>query len=366
MIKLELFFELLKKKKINFFTGVPDSILKDLNEHIINKKLNNITVVNEGSAIGLGVGYYLSKKKIPAIYLQNSGLGNAINPIVSIAHKKVYSIPCLLIIGWRGAPNSKDEPQHLTKGLITRDLLKLLGIKYCELNKNNDLLKFDKLIDYAKKNKSPVACLIKKNTFVKKHKLTIFKKEKKNTLKRDKFITELLKLISNNTKIVSSTGYISRELFRLSSTSQRKKNFYVVGGMGHCSMIAMGYSLYSKKNVLCLDGDGSMLMHFGNIFTISQNVKKNFKYILLNNNAHESVGGQATNINDIDLKKITQGLNFKKYFLINNNNNFISKLKSFLNEKSSSFLEVKISKFNYNKDLERPNNLIKIKNDFMK
>ncbi len=363
MIESKIFFNFLKKEKISFFTGVPDSILKEISIYIDKSKINHIPATNEGSAVALASGYYLSKKKIPAIYLQNSGLGNAINPLVSIAHKKVYSIPSLLIIGWRGSPGSKDEPQHLTKGLITRDLLKLLGIKFCILNDKKDFKKLSKLINHSKKNKIPVACLIKKETFVKNKIKT--KKIKENYVKRDYFIKELLSKIKKKTKIISTTGYISRELFRLSSKSQKKNNFYVVGGMGHCSMIALGYSLFSNKQVVCLDGDGSMLMHLGSLFTIGQNSKKNLKYILLNNNSHESVGGQKTNLANINLKKIVKELNFKNYFLIKDEKDLRSKIKTFLASKKLSFLEVKMSKLNSNHSLGRPSKFIDIKKNFM-
>ena len=168
---------------------------------------------------------------------------------------------------------SKDEPQHLTKGKITRNLLKLSGIKYCILNNDKSLKKLSQLLKYSKKNNVPVACLIKKNTFNKNKTHFVDKNKNLKDLKRDIIIKELLKKV-RNTKIISSTGYISRELFRLSSSQQKENNFYVVGGMGHCSMIALGYSLFSKKQVLCLDGDGSMLMHLGSIFTIGQHSKK--------------------------------------------------------------------------------------------
>ena len=366
MIELKNFFDFLKRKNISFFTGVPDSILKEFSIYIKKNKINHIATTNEGSAVALATGYHLSKNKIPAIYLQNSGFANSINPLVSVLHKKVYSIPSLLIIGWRGFPGSKDEPQHLTKGLITKNLLKLLGIKFCVLKNKNDFKDLSNLIDYSKKNKTPIACLVKKNTFNKNKKIHKLKKEKINCVKRDHFIRELLGSIKKNTKIISTTGYISRELFRKSSEIQKKNNFYVVGGMGHCSMIALGYSLFTNKKVLCLDGDGSMLMHFGSLFTIGQYSKKNFKYILLNNNSHESVGGQETYLQNINLKKIVKELKFDNYYLIRNSKELKSKLKFFLNSKKRSFLEVKMSKFNENHLLGRPKNFIEIKNNFMK
>ena len=365
MIKLKNFFNFLKKRKISFFTGVPDSILKDLNNYIAENKIKHVLATNEGSAVALATGYFLSKKKIPAIYLQNSGLSNAINPLVSILHKKVYSIPSLLIIGWRGAPGLKDEPQHLTKGLITKDLLRLAGIKYCILDNEKKFGLLNRLLKYSKKKNVPVACLIKKNTFVKDKKKLEINKKNNTYLERNYFINELIKQ-TKNTKIISTTGYISRELFGQSSNRQKKNNFYVVGGMGHCSMIALGYSLFSNKKVICLDGDGSMLMHLGALFTLGQNSKKNLKYILLNNNSHESVGGQETYLSNINLRKFTSALKFENYYLIKNKNDLKKNLNKFLNSKKISFLEVKMSNLNKNKILGRPKNFIDIKNNFMK
>ncbi len=364
MFYIENFIKFLNKKKINFFTGVPDSILKELNTYINHSNNKHILASNEGSAIAIAAGYHLSTNKIPAVYMQNSGFGNAINPLISVTHKKVYSIPSLLIIGWRGSPGLKDEPQHLVKGLITRELLKLMGIKFCVIENEKDFIKLSKLINFSKSNKVPVACLIKKNTIFTKKKFS--NKKKDEYISRNFFIKSLLKKIKKNTKIFSTTGYISRELFNVSSPIQRKNNFYVVGGMGHCSMIALGYSLFVKKKVLCLDGDGSMLMHFGSIFTLGQNLQKNFKYILLNNNIHESVGMQKTNVDNINLRKIFKGFKFDEYFSIKNNNEFKKKIDVFLNSKKSSFLEVRISSFNSNQSLSRPNNFTNIKKNFMK
>lgn len=163
MIKVEALIKLLKKNESKFFTGVPDSILTALSSSLKNEN-NHIIATNEGSAISLGIGHYLATKKMPTIYMQNSGLSNALNPLISIAHEKVYSIPLILIIGWRGSPKVKDEPQHNVKGEITEKLLELLNIDYTILRLNSDLNLFDKQIKYAKQNKSIVACLIEQGT----------------------------------------------------------------------------------------------------------------------------------------------------------------------------------------------------------
>ena len=165
MILVENLIKILKKNKIDFFSGVPDSILKNFSSAIENyPKKKHIIASNEGAATSIGIGNYLTTKKIPCIYLQNSGLSNAINPLISIASKEVYSIPLLLVVGWRGSPKKNDEPQHLAKGRITRQLLKLLKIKYCILREENDLSKIKSLIAHANKKKVPVACLVEKDT----------------------------------------------------------------------------------------------------------------------------------------------------------------------------------------------------------
>ena len=171
MIKINSLINILNKNNNSFFTGVPDSVLKELSFYLQNKtKKNHVIATNEGSAISIGIGHYLSTKKIPCIYMQNSGLSNALNPLISIAHQKVYSIPLILIIGWRGSPKIKDEPQHNVKGKITEKLLKLLNIKYTIIRSHNDLKKFDKQIKLAKKNKSIVACLIEQGTLERNNK----------------------------------------------------------------------------------------------------------------------------------------------------------------------------------------------------
>ena len=317
MIKVNTLIELLKKNKTNFFTGVPDSVLKELSSFIQKKNKNqHIIASNEGAAVSIGIGHYLSTKKIPAVYMQNSGLSNALNPLISIAHKQVYSIPLILIIGWRGSPHVKDEPQHNVKGKITEQILRLLKIKYTILRSLSDIKKFDKQIKLARKNKSIVACLIEQGTLEKTKNI----KNKKDFYSLDKelFLKNLLENLKRNTKIISSTGYNSRELIYLREKYKFKNNkdFYMVGGMGHTSSVALGYSLNTKNKTICIDGDGSLLMHLGAIKTLGTFAKKNFKYILLNNNAHDSVGGQSTYANDINFKKLSMSLGFKKFYLI--------------------------------------------------
>tara|TARA_B100001250_G_C19771696_1_gene777454 strand:- start:379 stop:1479 length:1101 start_codon:yes stop_codon:yes gene_type:complete len=366
MIKVNALISLLKKNNSYFFTGVPDSVLKELSYLLKNKnKKRHIIATNEGSAVSIGIGHYLSTKKIPCIYMQNSGLSNAINPLISIAHEKVYSIPLILIIGWRGSPRVKDEPQHNVKGKITEKILKLLNIKYTILKSNSDLNKFDKQIKVAKKKKSIVACLIDQRALDKNTK--IVKQKGLYQLNKEFFLKTLLENLKKKTKIISSTGYNSRELMYLRNKYKFKnsKDFYMVGGMGHTSSVALGYSLSSKNKTVCIDGDGSLLMHLGSIKTVGTFASKNFKYILLNNNSHDSVGGQSTYANNIDFEKLSKSLGFKRFFSIKNKKNLKKNIKNFLSGNSLNFLEVKVANSKIKK-LPRPTDLIKVKNQFIK
>jgi phosphonopyruvate decarboxylase len=354
------------KKKINFFSGVPDSVLKDLTG-LFDKKRNikHVVAVNEGSAISIATGYHLSSNKIPCVYLQNSGLSNAMNPLISIAHKRVYSIPMVLIIGWRGSPKKKDEPQHNVKGKITRNLLTLLNIKYCILRKKKDINKLNDLISYSSKNKTPIACLIEKDIIFPK--IKVKKNTKLKNIYRKDFIISLLKNIKKNTKIISTTGYTSRELKQIRDEQNilNGEDFYMVGGMGHSLSVAYGFSINSKKNIICLDGDGSLLMHLGSLRTLGKLGNKNIKHILLNNNSHESVGGQTTMARGINFKNLVKSVGYKKYYKISNKKNMSKNIKKFMNSNGPSFLEVIISNGTIN-NLSRPKDLIEIKNKFMK
>ena len=356
------------KKETKFFVGVPDSVLKNFFYYLEkdkDKKLINKISANEGTAVSLGIGYYLSTKKLPCIYLQNSGLGNAINPLISISHKKVYSIPLILLIGWRGSPNSSDEPQHIAKGKITKTLLKILGINFLIIDSDKDIKKIHSIVELAKKNKSPVAILVKKNSL---SDVNITNKvNKKHVFKRSDFIKCLLWNLKNSDKIISTTGYTSRELYQIRKNNSKfkGKDFYMVGGMGHTLSVAQGMALSSKNRIICLDGDGSLIMHLGSMHTSGYLNSKNLKHILLNNTCHESVGGQTTHSKNIDFKKLSLSVGYKNYYLLSSKKNIEKKIKEFLLSSGPSFLEVKISKGKIN-PLGRPKNLINIKKNFIK
>ena len=366
MIFVENLLNIFKNNKINFFTGVPDSILKEFSSYVEKfSSKQHVIATNEGSAVSVGIGYHLSTKNIPCVYLQNSGLSNAINPLISIASKQVYSIPLVLMVGWRGSPKIKDEPQHMAKGKITLSLLKLLKIEYCILRSTKDLIKLSKLLKKSKNNKKIVACLIEKN-ILKSKSLKKSIKSNKYSILRKEFIEEFLHHIPKKSRIISTTGYSSRELMQIRKEKKlyKGKDFYMVGGMGHSSMVAMGYSIHNKNMVFCLDGDGSALMHLGSLRTIGYNKNKQFKHILFNNNAHESVGGQSTNAEGINFKSLVKSVGYKNYFKISKKIDLKKNIKKFIKTKGPSFLEVKIKNGSL-KNLSRPKNLLQIKKMFM-
>ena len=366
MINPKKLFNFLKRKKINFFTGVPDSILKNFTSSIPNNK--NFIVANEGSGIALATGYYLKKKKIPCVYMQNSGLGNAVNPLVSLAHKKVYSIPMVLLIGWRGKPGINDEPQHNVMGKITKKILNLLDIKNTTLKNDKDFKNLSNIITYSKINSTPVACLIPPNAFSSKLKLRNNNSYLKFEVKRHEVIETILNIIGkkNNYELISTTGYTSRELNQIAvrKGNLKCKIFYTPGSMGHVGNISLGSSMNNKKKTMCLDGDGSILMHFGSLNDIANFAGKNFKHILFNNNSHESVGGQTTKSSKIDFKRVVMGLGYKNYFQIRKKQELKKKINLFLKSEGPSFLEVKICDGSI-KNLTRPKNFELIKKKFI-
>lgn len=319
MINCKKFYNTLIKYDFDFFTGVPDSLLKEfcLCINDLSSKEKNITAANEGNSIALASGYNIATGKYGVIYMQNSGLGNIINPLLSLADEKVYEIPMLLIIGYRGEPNKKDEPQHVKQGELTLPLLDTLGIKYLILEDNFEN-QINYCYEYIKSSKKPIALIVKKDTFEKYNKQV--ENKNNNILIREEVLEEIITNLNDDEFIVSTTGKTSREIFEIREKNNMKhsNDFLTVGSMGHTSSLALGISLHIEKNIYCIDGDGSMIMHLGGLAVAIQNAKNNFKYILINNGCHESVGKQPTIAYNIDIKKILLGFGFKKVLVINN------------------------------------------------
>jgi len=370
MINPEQFYNLLKENSIDFFTGVPDSLLKNICAYIsdIVSKENHIIAANEGGAVALGAGYHLATGKIPFIYMQNSGMGNATNPLLSLVDKKVYGIPMLLMIGWRGEPGIKDEPQHIKQGEVTTTLLESMDIPYEIIPDNFKKTKLiiEESINYVKKNNCPLALVIRKNTF-EPYKL-------QNTLTMDFEMTRedaikiLVDSLNNDDIIISTTGKTSRELFEYREELKQghEKDFLTVGSMGHTSQIALGIALQKpNKQVFCFDGDGAIIMHTGTLGIIGSLAPKNYKHIIFNNGAHDSVGGQPTIAHNVDFNAIANGFNYKKVFVADDKKSLVENIIKLKDSEGPVLLEIKVNK-GARKNLGRPTlTPIENKNNFM-
>lgn len=344
-MKLETFFDILREYNVSFFTGVPDSLLKHfisyLDDNFSSDK--HIISTNEGSSIGLSIGYHLSTNKIPLIYMQNSGLGNTVNPILSLADKEVYSIPMILLIGWRGEPGIKDEPQHIKQGKVTEEIINAMEIPYVVLDKNSSTNIVTKIISLAKKNSCPVAILVKKDTF-EKH---ISKKNSSildsYSLSREKVIKLIVDTIDKDDIVISNTGMASRELMEYRSANKEPiKDFLTVGGMGHSSQIALGIALSKKnRNIICIDGDGSLLMHLGSLALIGSSTANNIKHFVINNGVHGSVGNQPTLGFKIDFTKIAKGCGYKNIIRCIDELELINSIRKALHDNEKYFVEIR-------------------------
>ena len=361
-------YDLLSSHNIDFYTGVPDSLLKDFLAFLKDTSDNNIITANEGLSVSFATGYHLATGKIPCVYLQNSGLGNTINPLMSLVHEKVYNIPMLLLVGWRGEPYKKDEPQHVAQGEISETILNGLGIKYSILPDHIKYAQFiiDESVEYIKETNKPCVLLVKRQTF---KNYTPLKESNSNAnIKRYSALKIIAEQLSDY-KIVSTTGFISRELYdiRKKQNNNFGNDFYVVGSMGHCSSIATGLAMYSDKKIVCIDGDGSALMHLGSMSTIGNLKPNNLIHILLNNNAHESVGGQTTNCSNTNFVEIAKGCGYTDSYLVNSEKKLIQSLEDIQKFERTGpiFIEVKINTGTI-ESLGRPdNNFIDVKKKFM-
>lgn len=357
MIDPKDFYDVLLKHEINFFSGVPDSLLKDICAYISDntESKNNIIAANEGASIAIAAGYHLGTGKIPLVYMQNSGLGNAVNPLTSLTDKKVYSIPMVLMIGWRGEPGVKDEPQHVKQGLITLKLLETLEIPSIVVESTINYKKnVSSAIQIAKKESVPVAIVVREGTF------SHYKLRRKNTenftLSREDAIFEILNNLQKNDVIVTTTGKTSRELFEIREQRKEKhfRDFLTVGSMGHASQIALGISLNQpNRKIYCFDGDGSAIMHLGSFGIIGQLSPKNFVHIIFNNGAHDSVGGQPTIGNFLNFSKIGIEFNYHATFSISDLSELHVVMSSINSIGGPVLIEVKVKK-GAREDLGRP------------
>ncbi|MFA3790618.1 phosphonopyruvate decarboxylase [Aliiglaciecola sp. SL4] len=356
MINPKGFCDQLTKFGIEFYCGVPDSLLKNLCAYIDENlsQEQHIITANEGNAIGLAMGRYLGSGAPAAVYMQNSGIGNAVNPLASLVDPEVYSIPMLLIIGWRGEPGVSDEPQHVKQGRVTEQQLEILGIPFVIIDSQSDIDSvLPGLLEQMTHESRAVAILVRKNTFSKP--ITAESKSSLYRLKREDALTSLLQVFDANDVVISTTGKTSREVFEL----RKKRNesacdFLTVGGMGHTSSIAMGVALSApEKRVIAIDGDGSMLMHLGALPIIGQHSSSNLVHIVLNNQSHESVGGQPTVAGEIDMEMLAKASGYKAYYCASDEHSIASIWSSLTFNTGPVLIEIKISQGSRD-DLGRP------------
>lgn len=312
-MKIETF---IKTIGADFYTGVPDSQLKPLCSYLMHTygiaPRHHIIAANEGNCAALAAGYHLTTGKVPVVYMQNSGEGNIINPVASLLNDKVYAIPVIFVIGWRGEPGLHDEPQHIYQGEVTLKLLEDMDIASFVISPTttstdmeNAMTHFRTLLAKGK----DVAFVVRKGALEYDQKV-VYKND--YVLKREEIIQHIAKAAGKD-PIISTTGKASRELFeiRTANGQSHKYDFLTVGSMGHSSSIALGVALNKpSQRIWCIDGDGAVLMHMGAMALVGQNKPKNLIHIIINNGAHETVGGMPTVAGNIDLVAIAKACGY--------------------------------------------------------
>lgn len=360
MISPKYFYDSLIANGTDFFAGVPDSLLKNFCAYITDNAPadKHIISANEGSATALATGYHFATGKIPLIYMQNSGEGNMINPLLSIVDPDVYSVPMMIVIGWRGEPGVHDEPQHVKQGKVTCDLLDAMKIPYSVLGADNCNKCLDKALSkaygYIKANNAPYAFVIKKGTFedyTLQNNVTV-----DADMSREEAIEKIMLSAPETAAFVSTTGMASRELYELRDKHGQghSRDFLTVGGMGHASQIALSIAMQKKdRTIYCIDGDGASIMQMGGMATIGTRNPSNMVHIVLNNGAHDSVGGQPTVGRQIDLCGIAKACGYENVVKASTKEELDAILKDKNTFDKLTFIEVLVRK-GARKDLGRP------------
>lgn len=358
MLSPSFFIDTLKKQGIDFYAGVPDSLLKNICLYISDTldSRHNIITANEGAAVGLAAGYHLATGRIGVVYMQNSGEGNIINPLASLTDKEVYNIPLLLLIGWRGRPGVPDEPQHIKQGKVTTGLLEVLGIKYEVLSKEESIAaeQIKTAVQYMTRTHEVYAFVIEKDTFdaySSHHSEDTFL-----TLSREDAIHAVAASLDTRDIIVATTGMISRELYEYRDAMKQghERDFLTVGSMGHASQIALGIALEKlDRRVWCFDGDGAAIMHLGSMAIVADKSPQNYVHVVFNNGAHDSVGGQPTVGLTIDFPSIAHAVGYKKVFSAKDLIELNTILDGIKDVNGPVFIEIRVKK-GHRKDLGRP------------
>ena len=355
----------------DFYTGVPDSQLKALCDYLMSRygidKEHHMIAANEGNCTALAAGYHLATGKVPVVYMQNSGEGNIINPVASLLNDKVYAIPVVFIVGWRGEPGIHDEPQHIYQGEVTIKLLEDMGIETFVIGKETTKEEVEaRMADYRDilATGKDVAFVIRKGALTFEGKVE-YKNE--NKMVREDIIRHIA-AVSGKDPIVSTTGKASRELFEIREANgqSHKYDFLTVGSMGHSSSIALGVAINKPEaKVWCIDGDGAVLMHMGSMAVMGANKQKNIVHIVINNGAHETVGGMPTVAADIDVVAIAKACGYPNAVAVDNFDDLDLELEKAKNRDELSLIEVKCS-IGARADLGRPTTTaIENKENFM-
>lgn len=355
----------------DFYTGIPDSQLKALCDYLMDyygiDSKHHIIAANEGNCTAIAAGYHLATGKIPVVYMQNSGEGNIINPVASLLNDKVYAIPVLFIIGWRGEPGVYDEPQHIYQGEITVKLLEDMDIKSFIIDRKTTeeetagiMADFRTLLAMGKN----AAFIIRKGALSYEGK-TEYKNE--NEMVREEIIRHIVK-ISGEDPVIATTGKAGRELFEIRDANgeSHKYDFLTVGSMGHASSIAFGIALSKpNKKVWCIDGDGAVLMHMGSMAVLGANNPHNLVHIVINNGAHETVGGMPTVAEKIDLPAMAKACGYSYVNRAKNFEELDRELQRVKEYEGLSFVEVKCA-IGARENLGRPTiNAMENKKSFM-
>ena len=343
----------------DFYTGVPDSQLKALCDYLMKKygidPRHHIIAANEGSCTAIAAGYHLATGNIPVVYMQNSGEGNMINPAASLLNHKVYAIPVVFIIGWRGEPGLYDEPQHIYQGEVTLKLLEDMGIENFVIGKETTdeevAAKMTEFKDILASGRD-TAFVIRRGALTDAPKVEY---RNDNHMMREEIIRHIVKA-SGEDPIVSTTGKASRELFetRTANGQSHKYDFLTVGSMGHSSSIALGVAVNKpQQRIWCIDGDGAVLMHMGAMAVVGANKPDNLIHIVINNGAHETVGGMPTVAGEMDLVAIAKACGYPYAVWVDNLDDLDKELKAAKNRNELSLIEVKCS-IGAREDLGRP------------
>ncbi len=358
MLESSALYDILAGHGLDFFAGVPDSLLKDFCAYVTDHTPveRNVITANEGTAVALAAGRYLATGRPAVVYMQNSGLGNTINPLTSLSDPAVYGVPTLLVIGWRGEPGHKDEPQHVKMGGVTRELLDAVEVPWAVLP--NDAAAAEaavaKAVEVMTERQGPYALVVPKGTFAKYALET--KVGAPYAMSREEAIGAFTEALPKDALVVSTTGKPSRELFELREARGQghATDFLCVGSMGHASQIALGVSLSRPdRDVYCLDGDGAMIMHMGGLTTIGTTAGPRFKHVVVNNGAHDSVGGQPTCAFDVEATKIALGSGYKAAWVATTRAELATAMEALAAAEGPALVEVRV-KAGARGDLGRP------------